>query len=186
MSAEIPIKKGEPIICNKDEHPRLSSVEKLSALKPIVRADGTVTAGNASGVNDGAAALIIASADAVKKYNLNPVCRILGMQSAGVPPRIMGIGPVFSTRKLLDKLNMSLSDFDIIEINEAFAAQVLACTKELNINPEYKTGYWGNITSRECGAVGGHMVRKMIASAEQALANQATQTSLSNFRTPTS
>ncbi len=134
----IPIKKGEPIICNKDEHPRLSSVEKLSALKPIVRASGTVTAGNASGVNDGAAALIIASDDAVKKYNLNPVCRILGMQSAGVPPRIMGIGPVFSTRKLLDKLNMSLSDFDIIEINEAFAAQVLACTKELNINPDDK------------------------------------------------
>lgn len=138
IPVSIPIKKGEPIICNKDEHPRLSSVEKLSTLRPIVRASGTVTAGNASGVNDGAAALIIASDDAVKKYNLNPVCRILGMQSAGVPPRIMGIGPVFSTRKLLDKLNMSLSDFDIIEINEAFAAQVLACTKELNINPDDK------------------------------------------------
>lgn len=131
----IPVTKNKEVISfATDEHPRLSSIEKLNTLKPIVRPKGTVTAGNSSGVNDGAAALLIASADAVKKYNLKPLCKILGMQSAGVPPRIMGIGPVSATNKLLQRLNMKLNDFDIIEINEAFAAQSLACLRNLQLD----------------------------------------------------
>lgn len=133
IPVSLPRPKAEPFIFDTDEHPRLSPVEKLAALKAITRQGGTITAGNASGVNDGAAALIIASAAAVKKYNLTPLARIIGMQSAGVPPRIMGIGPVPATRKLLALTGLTLNDFDIIELNEAFAAQALACTRELGL-----------------------------------------------------
>ena len=126
--------KGETITVNTDEHPRQTSLEKLSSLKPVVSESGTITAGNSSGINDGAAALIIASEDAVKKYNLKPVAKILGMQTAGVPPRIMGMGPVPATRKLLDRLGLTLKDIDIIELNEAFAAQALGCMKELGLD----------------------------------------------------
>lgn len=126
--------KGETITVNTDEHPRQTSLEKLSSLKPVVSESGTITAGNSSGINDGAAALIIASEDAVKKYKLKPVARILGMQTAGVPPRIMGMGPVPATRKLLDRLGLTLKDIDIIELNEAFAAQALGCMKELGLD----------------------------------------------------
>lgn len=133
IPVSLPRPKAEPFIFDTDEHPRLSPVEKLAALKAITRQGGTITAGNASGVNDGAAALIIASAAAVKKYNLTPLVRIIGMQSAGVPPRIMGIGPVPATRKLLALTGLALNDFDIIELNEAFAAQSLACTRELGL-----------------------------------------------------
>ncbi len=136
IPVEIPQKKSDPIIFNKDEHPRLSNPGKLATLKPVTGAEGTVTAGNASGVNDGAAALIIASAKAVREFNLRPLARILGMQSAGVPPRIMGIGPVPATEKLLTKLTLGLNDFDIIELNEAFAAQALACTRSLKLNDD--------------------------------------------------
>lgn len=129
----IPQKKGDPVIIDKDEHPRLTPVEKLAGLKPIVRENGTVTAGNASGVNDGAAALIIASETAVKKYNLTPKVKILGMATAGVLPRIMGMGPVPATKKLLTRLSLTLDDIDIIELNEAFAAQSLGCTRELGL-----------------------------------------------------
>lgn len=130
----IPLRKGDLLIVDTDEHPRLSSLEKLATLKPAIRADGTVTAGNASGINDGAAAIIIASEEAVKKFNLIPKAKILGAQSAGVPPRIMGIGPVPATRKLMKLLDMSLDQMDIIELNEAFAAQSLACIRELGLN----------------------------------------------------
>ena len=133
IPVSLPRPKAELFIFDTDEHPRLSPVEKLAALKAITRQGGTITAGNASGVNDGAAALIIASAAAVKKYNLTPLARIIGMQSAGVPPRIMGIGPVPATRKLLALTGLTLNDFDIIELNEAFAAQSLACTRELGL-----------------------------------------------------
>jgi 3-oxoadipyl-CoA thiolase len=133
IPVSLPRPKAEPFIFDTDEHPRLSPVEKLAALKAITRQGGTITAGNASGVNDGAAALIIASSAAVKKYNLTPLARIIGMQSAGVPPRIMGIGPVPATRKLLVLTGLTLNDFDIIELNEAFAAQSLACTRELGL-----------------------------------------------------
>ena len=130
---EIHGRKGAITIVDTDEHPRLSSLEKLASLKPITHASGTITAGNASGVNDGAAALIIASEEAVKKYNLTPKAKILGMQSAGVPPRIMGMGPVPATKKLLTRLNLKLSDIDIIELNEAFAAQSIGCMRDLGL-----------------------------------------------------
>ncbi len=130
---EIPRPKAEPLVFDTDEHPRLSPVDKLAALKAVSRPGGTVTAGNSSGVNDGSAALLIASGEAVRKYNLRPIVRILGMQSAGVPPRIMGIGPVPATRKLLSRLGLSLDQMDIIELNEAFAAQSLACIRELGL-----------------------------------------------------
>ena len=133
VSVTIPIAKSDPLIFSADEHPRLTSPEKLATLKAISKPDGTVTAGNASGVNDGAAALIIASKAAIKKYKLNPLARIIGMQSAGVPPRVMGIGPVQATQKLLSLTGLTLSQFDLIELNEAFAAQSLACTRLLKI-----------------------------------------------------
>ncbi len=134
LPVEIPQRKGEPVIFDQDEHPRLTPPEKLATLKPVTGSDGTVTAANASGVNDGAAALIIASEKAVKKYGLKPMAAILGMQSAGVPPRIMGIGPVPAIQKLMAMLVLQLKDFDIIELNEAFAAQALACIRELGLN----------------------------------------------------
>jgi 3-oxoadipyl-CoA thiolase len=118
----------------KDEHPRPdTTLEGLAKLKPFARTPGTVTAGNASGVNDGAAALIIASEAAVKVHGLTPQARILGMAAAGVPPRVMGIGPVPSTRKLMERLNLKIGDFDWIELNEAFAAQALACLRQLGL-----------------------------------------------------
>jgi acetyl-CoA acyltransferase len=129
----IPMKKGEDIIFDKDEHPKLTSLEKLASLKPVVNKNGTVTAGNSSGVNDGAAALIIASEDAIKKFNLKPKAKILGMQTAGVPPRIMGMGPVPASNLLLSRLGSKLNDIDIIELNEAFAAQSLGCMRELGL-----------------------------------------------------
>ncbi len=125
--------KGEPSIFYEDEHPRLTSLEKLSALKPLTGDNGTITAGNSSGINDGSAALIIASEAAVNKYHLTPMARLLGMETAGVLPRIMGMGPVPATRKLLMRLGLSLDDMDIIELNEAFAAQALGCIRELGL-----------------------------------------------------
>jgi len=130
----IPRHKSDPEIVNKDEHPRLTSLDKLTVLKSISRQGGSITAGNASGVNDGAAALIIASEYAIKKYNLKPLARIMGMQTAGVQPRIMGMGPVPATIKLLKRLDLSLSRIDLIELNEAFAAQALGCIRELGLD----------------------------------------------------
>jgi 3-oxoadipyl-CoA thiolase len=126
--------KSGPIAVDKDEHPRAdTTLEALAKLKPFVRNPGTITAGNASGVNDGAAAIILASADAVKAHGLTPRARVLGMAAAGVAPRIMGIGPVPSTRKLMERLGLKISDFDLIEINEAFASQGLACLRQLGV-----------------------------------------------------
>lgn len=140
----IPQRKGDPIIVNSDEHPRLSSIEKLASLKPITSPEGTITAGNASGVNDGAAALIIASEAAVKKHSLTPKARILGMSVAGVLPRIMGMGPVPATQKLLKRLSLTLDHMDIIELNEAFAAQSLGCTRELGLaDDDPRINRWG-------------------------------------------
>ena len=129
----IPQRKGDPIVVGQDEHPRPTSLEALARLKPIVRSDGTVTAGNASGVNDGAAAMIIASEEAAKRYGLTPRARILGGAVAGVPPRIMGIGPAPATNKLLERLSLTVADLDVIELNEAFAAQGLAVLRQLMI-----------------------------------------------------
>lgn len=130
----LPMQKNENSIIDKDEHPKLTSLEKLNSLKPIINENGTVTAGNSSGINDGAAALIIASADAIKKFNLKPKAKILGMQTAGVQPRIMGLGPVPASNLLLKRLGFKLSEFDIIELNEAFAAQSLGCISQLGLD----------------------------------------------------
>jgi 3-oxoadipyl-CoA thiolase len=130
----VPGGKAGPVSVDKDEHPRPdTTLEGLAKLKPFARNPGTVTAGNASGVNDGAAALILASAEAAKRHGLTPRGRVLGMASAAVPPRVMGIGPVPSTRKLMVRLGIKISDFDLIEINEAFASQGLACLRQLGV-----------------------------------------------------
>jgi 3-oxoadipyl-CoA thiolase len=132
-AVEIPSRKGEPTRVDQDEHPRLTGLDKLAALKPIVRKDGSVTAGNASGVNDGAAALIVASEEAAKRNGLTPRARVLGASVAGVPPRIMGIGPAPASEKLLKRLGLSFDQLDVIELNEAFAAQALAVTRQLGL-----------------------------------------------------
>ena len=129
----VPQKKGEPILVGKDEHPRETSLEALAKLKGVVRPDGSVTAGNASGVNDGACALLIASEAAAAKHSLTPRARIVGMATAGVAPRIMGIGPAPATKKVLELTGLKLSQIDVIELNEAFAAQGLAVLRELGL-----------------------------------------------------
>ncbi|VVE08847.1 beta-ketoadipyl CoA thiolase [Pandoraea communis] len=126
-------KKGDPVVVERDEHPRATSIESLAKLKGVVRPDGTVTAGNASGVNDGACALLLASETAAKLHGLTPRARVLGMATAGVAPRIMGIGPAPATVKLLKQLNMTLDQFDVIELNEAFASQGLAVLRQLGV-----------------------------------------------------
>jgi 3-oxoadipyl-CoA thiolase len=126
--------KGGPVTVEKDEHPRPdTTLEGLGKLKPIVRDGGTITAGNASGINDGAAAVILASAQAAERHGLTPRARVLGMAAAAVPPRVMGIGPVPSTRKLMARLGLKIGDFNLIEINEAFASQGLACLRQLGV-----------------------------------------------------
>jgi len=128
----IPQKKGDALVVTQDEHPRATSMEALAKLKPLFP-NGSVTAGNASGVNDGAAALILASEAAVKAHGLTPIARILGGATAGVPPRIMGIGPAPASQKLMDRLGLKQADFDVIELNEAFAAQGIATLRQLGI-----------------------------------------------------
>jgi acetyl-CoA acyltransferase len=129
----VPQKKGEPMVISQDEHPRETSIEALSKLKSIVGPQGTITAGNSSGINDGAAALIVASESAVSRFNLHPLARVRGMATAGVPPRIMGIGPAPATQKLLNHHSLAVSEVDIIELNEAFASQALAVLRLLGI-----------------------------------------------------
>jgi 3-oxoadipyl-CoA thiolase len=134
VAVEVPGGKAGPIVVDKDEHPRPeTTMEQLAKLRAAFRTPGTVTAGNASGVNDGAAAMIVASPEAVKRHGLTPRARVLGMASAGVPPRVMGIGPVPSTRKLMERLGLKIGDFDLVEINEAFASQSLACLRQLGL-----------------------------------------------------
>ena len=129
----IPQKKGDPIVVSRDEHPRETTLEALAKLKGVVKPDGTVTPGNASGVNDGACAVLIASAEAARKYGLQPKVEVIGSATAGVPPRIMGFGPAPAMRKLLARTRISLSDVDVIELNEAFAAQALAVLRDQGI-----------------------------------------------------
>ncbi len=129
----IPQRKGDPVVVGKDEHPRATSIEALAKLPTPFRQGGTVTAGNASGVNDGAAALIVASEAAVRKHGLTPIARILGGASAGVEPRIMGIGPVPATEKLCARLGLKPTDFDVVELNEAFASQGIAVLRQIGI-----------------------------------------------------
>ena len=129
----IPAKKGDPIVVSRDEHPRETSLDALARLKPIVKEDGTVTAGNASGVNDGSCAVIVASEAAARRHGLTPRARILGMACAGVAPRIMGFGPAPASKKLLARLALPVAKMDVLELNEAFAAQVLAALRDLGV-----------------------------------------------------
>lgn len=134
IPVEIDLGKGKKMMFEKDEHPRLTPLEKLSELKPAFTKTGTVTAANSSGVNDGAAAMLLASKEAVKKYDLQPIAMIKSMAIAGVEPEIMGIGPVPATRKALQRAGLSMADIDVVELNEAFASQSLACIRELGID----------------------------------------------------
>ncbi|MDH3218940.1 MAG: 3-oxoadipyl-CoA thiolase [Gammaproteobacteria bacterium] len=129
----VPQRKGDPILFDRDEHPRETSLEALAKLRPIVRPDGSVTAGNASGINDGACALLLADEDSAARYRLQPRARVLGMASAGVAPRIMGFGPAPASRKVLELTGLTLEQMDVIELNEAFAAQCLAVLRDLDI-----------------------------------------------------
>ncbi len=133
VSVSIAQKKGDPVIVSRDEHPRETSLEALAKLKGVVRADGSVTAGNASGVNDGACALLLANAQAADQYGLRRRARVIGMATAGVEPRVMGIGPAPATQKLLRQLGMTIDQFDVIELNEAFASQGLAVLRMLGV-----------------------------------------------------
>ena len=133
VAVEIPQKKGAPIQVNVDEHPRATTLEALAALRPVMKPTGTVTAGNASGLNDGAAAMVVASEAAVKRFGLTPRARVVGAGAAGVPPRIMGIGPAPASEKLLHRLGLTVGQMDVIELNEAFAAQALATLRQLGV-----------------------------------------------------
>ena len=144
VPVNIPRWKQEDLIFDEDEHPRHTPLEKLATLRPILGEGSSISAGNASGINDGAAALIIALGEAVKIYGLTPIARIMGMSVAGVPPRIMGMGPVPATDKLLRHLGLNLDDMDIIELNEAFAAQSLGCTREMGlVDDDPRVNPWG-------------------------------------------
>lgn len=136
VPVEIPQKKGDALLFSKDEHPRLGTIEDLAKLKPAFKKDGTVTAGNASGVNDGASALILAGEDAVKRFNLKPIARVVSRGVAGVDPAIMGIGPVPATQKAVQRAGLNMNDIGLFEINEAFASQSIASVRDLGINPE--------------------------------------------------
>lgn len=134
VPVEVAGDKGSISLIDTDEHPRKTSLEKLASLKPAFIKDGTVTAGNAAGINDGAAAMLLASADAVKKYNLKPLAKVVSMAVAGVDPAIMGVGPVPATQKALKRASLSIANMELIELNEAFASQVLACAQDLQID----------------------------------------------------
>ena len=143
----VPQKKGDPIVFDRDEHPRATSLEALTKLKPVVGADGTVTAGNASGLNDGAAAMLVASATAATRHGLTPRARIVGMAAAGVAPRIMGVGPIEAARKLLARAGLTMADLSVIELNEAFASQAIATLRDLDVDP------WDDRVNRNGGAI---------------------------------
>ena len=133
VAVSIPQRRGDPVVVERDEHPRATSLEKLAALKAPFREGGCVTAGNASGVNDGAAALLIASPEAAERHGLTPLAKIVAMATAGVPPRIMGMGPAPATEKLLERVGVKLSDIEVVELNEAFAAQALGVLRQLGL-----------------------------------------------------
>ena len=144
VPVSIPQKKGEPVLVSQDEHPRETSLESLARLKGVVRADGTVTAGNASGVNDGACALLLADEATAAKHGLTPRARVVGMATAGLAPRIMGMGPAPATRKVLELTGLTLAQMDVIELNEAFAAQGLAVLRDLGLkDDDERVNRWG-------------------------------------------
>jgi acetyl-CoA acyltransferase len=173
----IPQKKGDAIVVSKDEHPRETSLESLAKLStPFRKEGGSVTAGNASGVNDGAAAVIVASAEAVKRYGLTPRARVVGTAVAGVAPRVMGIGPAPATQKLLARLGLSIGDVDVIELNEAFAAQGLAVLRMLGLpdDAEHVNPNGGAIAlGHPLGASGTRLVASAVMELEDRKATRA-------------
>lgn len=159
----IPRKKQDDLVFNKDEYPRLSSVEVLSNLKPAFKDGGSVTAGNSSGVNDGSAALVIVSEDALKRYNLEPIAEVVSSAAVGVSPDIMGIGPVNATNKALKRAGISIKDIDLVELNEAFAAQSIACIRDLELNPEIINVNGGSLAiGHPLGASGARIVSTLV------------------------
>jgi acetyl-CoA C-acetyltransferase len=159
----IPKRKSDDLIFDKDEHPRLSSVDVLSNLKPAFKSGGSVTAGNSSGVNDGSAALVIVSEDALKRYNLEPIAEVVSSAAVGVSPDIMGIGPVNATFKAVERAGISINDIDLVELNEAFAAQSIACIRDLELNPEIINVNGGSIAiGHPLGASGARIVSTLI------------------------
>jgi acetyl-CoA acetyltransferase family protein len=133
---EVSLGKGKTLLFDNDEHPRQTTLEKLSELKPAFKKGGSVTAGNSSGVNDGAAALLLASEEAVQRYGLKPMARVRSMAVAGVDPAVMGLGPIPASQKALQRAGITAADLDLVELNEAFAAQALPCMQELGLDPE--------------------------------------------------
>lgn len=165
-------KKGDDIIVTKDEHPRLSPLEKLAQLKPAFKKEGTVTAGNSSGINDGASILLLASEKAVKKYNLKPMAQIVSMAVAGVDPAIMGIGPVPATTKALERAGLKIEDIDLVELNEAFASQSIACMRDLNIANEKVNVNGGSIAiGHPLGASGARISTTLLHEMKRQKAN---------------
>jgi acetyl-CoA C-acetyltransferase len=159
-------KKGEPLIVSQDEHPRATSLEALAKLKGVVRPDGTVTAGNASGVNDGACALLLASEAAAARHGLTPRARVVGMATAGLAPRIMGFGPEPATRKVLALTGLTLAQMDVIELNEAFAAQGLAVLRSLGLqDDDPRVNRWGGAIAlgHPLGASGARLVTTAVS-----------------------
>lgn len=132
----IPQRKGEPMVVDTDEHPRLSTLEQLAKLKPAFKEGGSVTAGNSSGINDGSAALLIVNEETLKRYNLNPLARVASMAVAGVHPSVMGVGPIPASQKALKRAGLNVNDLGLVELNEAFASQSLACVQDLGLNPD--------------------------------------------------
>jgi 3-oxoadipyl-CoA thiolase len=165
VSVTIPQKKGDPIVVDKDEHPRETSLEALAKLKGVVRPDGSVTAGNASGVNDGACAVLLAGEAEVAKYGLTPKARVVGMAAAGVAPRVMGIGPAPATERVLVQTGLTLDQIDVIELNEAFAAQGLAVLRMLGLkDDDSRVNAWGGAIAlgHPLGASGARLVMTAI------------------------
>lgn len=159
----VPRRKQEDLVFEKDEHPRLSSIEKLGSLRAAFKEGGTVTAGNSSGVNDGASALLIVSEDALKKYSLEPIAEVVSSAAAGVHPDIMGVGPVPATRKALKRAGITTSDLDFIELNEAFAAQAIACIRDLDLNPDMVNVNGGSIAiGHPLGASGARITSTLL------------------------
>jgi 3-oxoadipyl-CoA thiolase len=159
----VPQRKKEDILFAQDEHPRLSSIEKLNSLRPAFRKGGAVTAGNSSGVNDGAAALLIVSEEALKRYNLEPIAEVVSSAAAGVHPDIMGVGPVPATQKALKRAGITTNDLDLIELNEAFAAQAIACMRDLDLNPDIVNVNGGSIAiGHPLGASGARITSTLL------------------------
>ena len=164
VAVTIPQKKGDPLKVDKDEYPRAgTTVDKLAALKPAFKGDGTVTAGNASGINDGAAAMVVATAERAKSLNGKPLARVLGYASIGVDPKIMGIGPVPAVRRAVERASLRLAQIDLFELNEAFAAQSVAVVRELAIDPEKVNVHGGAIAlGHPIGASGARVLTTLI------------------------